>query len=104
MSTDRLQKLQEMLQKQPNDAFLLYGIAMELKKAGQNKEAIEQFDRVIAVDPAYCYAYYQKGLALEETGDINAARKVYQQGIEVAGLKGDAHAKSELQAALDLLG
>jgi tetratricopeptide (TPR) repeat protein len=104
MSTERLQKLQEMLQKQPDDPFLLYGIAMEYKKAGQTAEALAKFDRVLAVDPGYCYAYYQKGLVLEETGDINAARKTYQQGIDIAGQKGDAHARSELQAALDLLG
>jgi Flp pilus assembly protein TadD len=104
MPSERLRKLQEMLQKQPDDAFLLYGIAMEYKKAGQMKEALAQLDRVIAVDPGYCYAYYQKGLVLEETGDINAARNAYRTGIEMAGQKGDAHARSELQAALDLLG
>ncbi len=104
MSNERMQKLREMLEKQPDDPFLLYGIAMEHKKAGQAREAIEHFDRVIALDPGYCYAYYQKGLVLEEAGDINAARSAYKQGIAIAAEKGDAHARSELQAALDLLG
>lgn len=102
--SERLEKLREMLAKQPNDPFLLYGIGMEHKKAGDHKSAIEHFDRVVQVDPGYCYAYYQKGLTLEETGDINAAKQAYLQGIEAAKAKGDDHARSELEAALSLLG
>ena len=33
--TDRMQKLQSMLQRDPNDTFLLYAIALEHKKAGE---------------------------------------------------------------------
>lgn len=96
-------KLQEMLARQPDDPFLIYGLGMEHRKAGDQQAAIEHFDRVLQVDRGYCYAYYQKGLALEETGDINGAKQAYQQGIDAARAKGDDHARSELEAALSLL-
>ena len=100
---DRLQQLQRMLDKSPDDAFLLYGIGMEHKKLGDAARAVEFFDRVIAVDPGYCYAYYQRGQVLEQAGDEEGARRAYRSGFEAAVKKGDAHARSELEAALDLL-
>ena len=101
---DRMQQLQRMLEKSPDDPFLLYGIAMEHKKLGDAARAIEYFDRTIAVDPGYCYAYYQRGQTLEQTGDDAGAKAAYRAGIDAAVKKGDAHARSELEAALDLLG
>jgi len=102
--SDRMRKLQSMLERQPNDAFLLYGVALEYRKAGQTSEAIEYLNRVIGVDPGYCYAYHQKGLVLESTGNADAARQAYREGIEAARRKGDAHAKMEIEAALEMMG
>ena len=104
MTNDRIDKLRKMLEDQPDDTFLLYGLAMEWKKAGDHKQALEGFDRVIQQNSAYCYAYYQKGLVLEDQGDLNAAKTAYEQGIEAARKSGDDHARSELEAALSLLG
>jgi tetratricopeptide (TPR) repeat protein len=103
VSSERLEKLQKMLERDPQDTFLLYGIALEHKKLGAAKQAIEYLDRVIAADPGYCYAYHQKGLAYESTGDMEAAKSAYRAGIDAATKKGDEHARSEIQAALDML-
>ncbi len=102
-ATDRLRQLQQMLERNPQDTFLLYGIAMEHKKAGEVGPALEYFDRVIQLDPGYCYAYHQRGLLHESTGDAEAARRSYREGVEAARLKGDAHAQGEIQAALDMV-
>jgi tetratricopeptide (TPR) repeat protein len=99
----RLSQLLTMLEKEPNDAFLLYGVAMEHKKAGRLDEAIEYLDRTIAADALYCYAFYQKGQVQEQQGDTKAARQAYELGITAAMKKGDAHAKSELETALAML-
>ena len=100
---DRLRQLQQMLDKSPDDAFLLYGIAMEHKKAGDGARALEYLDRVIRTDPGYCYAYYQRGLLHENSGDVEAAKRSYRQGVDAAVRTGDSHAKSEIQGALDML-
>ena len=101
--SDRLRQLRQMLEKAPQDTFLLYGIAMEHTKAGDVAPALEHFDRVIELDPGYCYAYHQRGLLHESTGDVEAAKRSYRAGVEAARRKGDAHAEGEIQAALDMI-
>lgn len=100
---DRLAKLNDLLTRQPDDLFLLYALAMEYRKANNKSEALRYLDRVIAKDPLYCAAYQQAGQIHEEAGDIDSARKAYQSGMEAAGRKGDAHAREEMAAALDML-
>jgi len=92
-----------MLDRQPRDAFVLYGIGMEYKKTGDSPKSLEYLRRVIEVDPNYCYAYYQQGQVLEQQGDTDAARAAYLAGIDAARRSTDAHAQSELESALALL-
>src|SRR5688572_18729237 len=101
--SERLTKLQQMLAREPNDPFLVYGLAMEYKKANDAGRAIEHFDRVVQLDPGYCYAYHQKGLVYESTGDVESARRAYRDGIAAAVKKGDAHAREEIEAALAMI-
>ncbi len=102
--SERLQKLTQLLEREPNDTFLIYGLALEHKKLGDDARALELLDRVIALDPGYCYAYYQKGMTLESAGDTDAAKAAYRAGIDAAKQKGDAHAQGELEAALSMMG
>jgi tetratricopeptide (TPR) repeat protein len=99
----RLEQLHKLLEKTPADPFISYGIALELKKAGQLQEAVEWLDRTITLDQEYCYAYYQKGQVLEQLGDTSGARLAYQEGIKAAQSAADPHAESELRGAMDLL-
>ena len=102
-TSDKLETLQHMLEREPRDAFLLYGMGMEYKKLKDYTRAIERFDCVIEVDPNYCYAYFQRGQAHELLGQSEAARASYRAGIEAAERTRDAHAKEELTAALEML-
>jgi Flp pilus assembly protein TadD len=102
-TSERLEKLQQMLAKEPNDTFLLYGIALEHKKLNDPAAALDFLDRVTRLDPGYCYAYHQKGLVHESQGDANAAKVAYREGIEAAIKKGDDHARGEIEAALSMI-
>ena len=101
--SDRMQKLQAMLERDPGDTFLLYAIALEHKKMNQYAEAIDWFARVIAKDPGYSVAYHQAGLTHEAAGDIEAAKRAYYDGIAAATKKGDLHAAEEMAAALGMI-
>ena len=101
--SERLEKLTKMLEREPNDTFLIYGLALEHKKLGNTDETIRLLDRVIAIDPGYCYAYFQKGAAFESAGDNDAAKSAYRAGIDAARQKGDAHALGEIEAALSMI-
>ena len=102
MST-RLPQLQQLLEKSPNDTFLLYAIAMEHKKMGDTRDSLAYFDKVIHVDSGYISAYHQKGLLLESAGDAEGAKAAYHQGMEAAQKKGDLHARDEIAALLKML-
>jgi tetratricopeptide (TPR) repeat protein len=102
MST-RLEQLQKMLEKQPNDSFLLYGIAMEYKKSDQLDDALKMLSKVSEVDPGHGYAWFQAGQIQESRGDLAAAKSAYQAGIVAAAKSGDSHARSELEGALSMI-
>lgn len=104
ITTPRMQQLRRMLERTPDDPFLLYGIALEYKKTNDFDNAIEYLDRALRADAGYCYAYFQKGQVLESRGDLEAARRIYREGIEAATRKGDEHARSEIEGALGMIG
>jgi tetratricopeptide (TPR) repeat protein len=100
----RRAKLEQMLEKSPQDAFLNFGLAMELAKEGRTDEAVAQFDRALQLDPLYLTAHFQKGSALIAAGRVPDARAALAAGIAAAQASGDLHAASEMRALLDTLG
>jgi tetratricopeptide (TPR) repeat protein len=103
LMSDRITKLRAMLAKTPADPFLLYAIGIELKKIPDLAGAVDQFEKTIAADPKYCYAYYQLGQTHEQAGDFDRARDAYTRGIAAAKVASDMKALGELQGALDVL-
>ena|SRR5437867_1135553 len=103
MEKSRLETLQEFVAANPNDSFVRYGLAQEYLKRGDAATAVEEFHELLRRNPDYAAAYYHQGQALEKLGRIDEARETYRQGIELTGRLGDLHAKSELEAALNLL-
>jgi tetratricopeptide (TPR) repeat protein len=97
---NRIDVLKGILAQKPDDAFARYGLAMEYLKLGRAEDAVAEFRALIAAHPDYSYAYYHGGQAYEKLGRVDDAREIYRLGIERAP---DAHARSEIQAALDLL-
>lgn len=104
MSQSRLDALQAMLAQDPGNSFVRYGLAQAMASAGQFREAVAQYRELLTHDPLYVAAYYHGGQALERTGDVDGARSMYEEGLEACTRKGDLHTRSEIQAALDILG
>jgi len=104
MTNDRLEMLKSMVAQNPNDSFMRYGLAMEYRNTGDLEAAMAEFGALMTQAPDYAATYFHAGQTLERLGRPEEARQVYEQGITVTGRKGDSHARSELQAALDLLG
>lgn len=99
----RLEMLEEALQADPANAFIRYGLAMELVNAGRSEEAGRQFDHLLSHHPEYAAAYYQAGMFYVKQGCLEEARKVLAKGLRVTGQQGNTHAQQEIQAALDEL-
>lgn len=99
----RLETLQQMVASDPTSSFARYALAMELLNLGRAEEAVAAFRALLDADPDYSAAYFHGGRALESLGRRDEARELYRAGIEATTRNGDAHTRSELQAALDLL-
>jgi tetratricopeptide (TPR) repeat protein len=77
---------------------------MEHVNRGELEAAVSEFDALLSADPDYVAGYYHAGRTLEKLGRTDDARSTYERGIAAARRKGDDHARSELQAALDMVG
>lgn len=93
--------LEKLLAESPADPFVLYGLAQAHAKGGGHERALEFYDRCLAADPGYCYAYFHKARSLEAMGRRSEAAGALRAGLDAARGAGDAHAMSEIAAYLD---
>ncbi len=104
MADNRLELLKNLVAQNPSDSFSRYGLAMAYAAAGDLAQAVEEYRKLLEVNPKYVAAYYHGGQALEKLGKRDEAREIYRRGIVVSTQTGDMHTLSELEAVLDLLG
>ena len=98
MQSNRLEKLLEFLQNEPEDEFLLYALATEYLRLNETDKALEYYENLINNHPDYVGTYYHLGKLYEALDRKPDAISTYEKGMEVAKKKRDNHAFSELQA------
>lgn len=99
----RIDQLLELLQKEPTDSFLNYGLALEYAKLGDKEKAIEIIEAILCRDENYLGAYYQLGQLYEQTNQLEKAREVYSKGISIANNQKNNRTLGELNTALMLI-
>ncbi len=97
MSKNRLQKLLDFFESEPNDAFLKYALATEYLNADMPVKALEFYEDLILHHPDYVGTYYHLGKLYEALNRNEDAVKTYQTGMLAARKANDNHAFSELQ-------
>lgn len=100
---NRLEALLNLQKKDPNDSFILYGIALEYMSAKNYEEAEKYFKDLLFLDPKYVPAYMQFARLKENQNEIEDARSLYKRGIKIAKETGDNHAAKEMEEFLDEL-
>lgn len=98
---DRIARLIEFMEANPNDSFLQHALALEYVKLGNDEEAKKHFKKVLEKNEAYVGTYYHLAKLLERTGEEKEAIAIYEKGLKVAKEAGDGHAYNELQAAYE---
>lgn len=99
----RIHKIRTMLEREPQDAFLNFGLAMELIKEGDLIDALKAFDLVMELDPKYSAAHYHKGNTLISLERLDEAKQTLENGVQIAKAAGDSHAQREMQELLDTI-
>ena len=100
----RKEQIQELLELDPNDSFLRYGLGMEQASEGDDTAAVQTLTALIALDANYVPAYVQAGRAMIRLGDDDEAREVLKKGIATATRQGDDHAAGEMAGFLAEIG
>jgi len=98
---DRIATFQSFIARAPGDPFPRYGLAMEYKRRGDLAAAWTTFSELLDHFPDYVPTYLMAGGTLIAQGRRDEAAAVYQRGIDVATRTGDAHARGELETALN---
>lgn len=99
-----IEQIEALLDKEPDDVFLNFGLAMAFVSAGEHEDAISRFDRTLTLDSNYVPAYFQKARLLASRGDDAAAKVTLEQGLATAKAVGDEHAFGEMTEFLESLG
>ncbi len=100
----KLAMLEKLTREGSNDPFHWYALALEYKGLERCDEALQTFTTLRARSPEYVPTYLMCAQMLEKMSRKDDAREWYEAGRAAARAKGDAHAVSEIEAALAALG
>jgi Tfp pilus assembly protein PilF len=98
--SSKAKQLAAYIQKNPNDSFSKFALALEFLKADQPDKARILFENIRNNDPGYVGVYYHLGHLYERMGRLNDALTAYEQGIRVASDQQDERSKIELKEVL----
>ena len=103
VESKRLAFLQKTTAEGSTDPLAWYGLAMEYRKLSRWDEALQTFTALRNMNAEYVAMYLMCGQMLEGIARHDEAREWLEAGIAQARRKGDSHALSELESALDAL-
>lgn len=98
MPLNRLQKLLNFLENEPDDPFLKYALATEYVNSNDTQKALFFYEDLVANHPDYVGTYYHLGKLYEALNRKDDAVTTYQNGMLAARKVNDMHSFSELQA------
>ena len=100
MAETRISIFRKMLESDPQNAPVRFGLANELLKLERWEDAIAELSLYLSQADDQGAAYGKLAQALEKTGRFDDARKAYEQGISAAQRHGHPGLAQEFEAAL----
>lgn len=99
---NRIEVFKQMLESDPNNTMVMFGLAKEYEKTGQTAEIIELLEKYISQADDEGNAYGVLAKAYEQTGNREKAIETYQKGIEVSMAHGHPTMANDYRMTLDL--
>ncbi len=96
----RIESLKKLLERNPNDTRVLFGLANEFEKEALWGDVVEYLGRYLQIADDEGNAWGRLGRALRETGRDQEARAAYGKGIEVARAHGHPSMAAEFEEIL----
>ncbi len=100
----RREKIEAMLQDEPQDQFLRYSLACEYDNEERTGESLSLLEGLMADSPPHVHAFLRGAQLLVKLDRIADARTTLRTGIEVARQQNELHAAGEMGELLASLG
>jgi len=84
MSQSRIEVFEQMLAGDPGNTAVLFGLAKEYEKAGDDHKLIDALERYLASADDEGNAYGMVARAYERTNQSDKARDAYARGVDAA--------------------
>jgi predicted Zn-dependent protease len=101
MSTSRIEVFEQMLAGDPGNTMVMFGLAKEYEKAGEEAKVIELLERYLASADDEGNAYGMLARAFERTKQSDKARASYERGMAAAAAHGHPSMAEEYKSILE---
>ena len=101
MSASRIEVFEQMLAGDPANTMVMFGLAKEYEKAGDDAKLIETLERYLDAADDEGNAYGMLASAYQRAQQSDKARETYQRGIEVATAHGHPGMAEEYRQILE---
>lgn len=99
---NRIEVFKQMLESDPENTMVMFGLAKEYEKLNQNEEVISLLENYLAKADDEGNAYGMLAKAYEQSGNRAKAVETYKKGIEVSLKHGHPTMAGDYQMTLDL--
>jgi E3 SUMO-protein ligase RanBP2 len=101
--SDRIAALRTILERNPNDARALFGLAVEHEKRSEWGETAAALERYLELSEDQGNAWGRLGHALRQLGRDEEARAAYQRGVDEAYRHGHPSMAAEFEEIIEEL-
>ena len=101
MAQSRIEIFEQMLVGDPANTMIMFGLAKEYEKAGDDPKMIDTLERYLAAADDEGNAYGMLARAYQRAQQGEQARATYQRGMEVATAHGHPGMAEEYRQILD---
>jgi len=99
---NRIEVFKQMLENEPENTLVMFGLAKEYEKLGQHSEVIALLETYLAKTDDEGNAYGVLAKAYDQTGNREKAIETYRKGIAVSMAHGHPSMANDYQMTLDL--
>jgi tetratricopeptide (TPR) repeat protein len=100
---NRIEIFKQMIESDPTNTMVLFGLAKEYEKLGESNEVINLLEKYLATADDEGNAYGALAKAYDKLGNREKAIEVYRKGIEVSLAHGHPTMANDYKFNLDML-
>ena len=100
---EAVEKIKEVLKRQPENLWLLRQISWALLQSGETKRALKYIDRALKIKPDNPYVLWEYGHIMLGSGDCEAALKIFKKIMRKATNLSKTYKKAKHKSALRMM-